>query len=359
MSKTIEQFQVHINAKEHLGEPNDNFYGFRKSQIYINNSSLNIYVTHRNNLVVNTPRQLDSNFPKGDIVIRTIYDFTTTSTIKDVLKCVQDITSQHTLKSTDLKIIEDRLLRSLSRSPFAAKETIVLDRVIPVKAIVEKSMIYLHDDDLLLSTKETACQVLHPFSSEAGLDPETVDYVTNHGLTGFFIELIDNENQSSTRYMFTGRRLLEVNPKRDPNRKSGVYYHHTTHHPLTGSDIKQGFCTLEESLEDVGLYKTRDEAMTGGDPDIISKKELEESKKEVIRAQQELERVKHEASLEKERNEKIRLEREEFYAERKLKRVDTYEERSTVRKDSSEVLKLAAAAVGGAIAVFGIMRVRS
>jgi hypothetical protein len=57
--------------------------------------------------------------------------------------------------------------------------------------------------------------------------------------------------------------------------------------------------------------------------------------------------------------ERIRNLRTDYYEERKYRRNDEFDERSATRKDSSEILKISAAAIGGALAVFGVMRQRS
>lgn len=347
---------IHLDGKELLNDtPGDNQANFRYVRHFINNSSETIHILHRNNLSVPLRKTLDTNYPNGDLIIRSSWQFHGMNMLADARKSLIATFENLQLKSPELIMINKRLIEACNSNPYAPRVTIVIDRIISARRIKEMGSIYLHDEDIIISSTEEANRILHPYSSEGTTDPSYYDYITKNNLNGFFIELIDNEKNTSSRFIYSGKKLLEIQAVVDSKRKSGVYYQHAINHPLTGVELERNYCTLDDAEVVVGLFKTRDEALSGGNPEIISKTEFEESKKELARANHELELVRNESNLTKEKLDRERLERADLYEERKIRRNDYYDDRSYARKDSNEILKLASAAVGAGLAVFGVM----
>jgi len=184
-------------------------------------------------------------------------------------------------------------------------------------------------------------------------------------VSGIFLELIDNENNIKSRYIYVAKQLLEIPVRKDPNRPSGVYFTKAAYDRVNDVHINPEFYSYEDSEKELGLYKTKEEANTGGNPELINKNLLAEKEKELVDAKHRLESI---VSNNKERINQLETELElkkketaaikEEYEEKKIKRTDYYEERSSVRKDSNEIVKFIPAVIAGAVAAFAIISSR-
>jgi hypothetical protein len=204
--------------------------------------------------------------------------------------------------------------------------------------------------------------------------------------SGIFVELIDNENNITNRYMYVARQLLELPARRDQTKQSGVYFTTAVHDKDGDTNMDPKFYSFEDAEEALGLFKTKEEAMTGGNPEFIAKTKYAEQEAALRDAQRELEKVKNDHKIaEQHRLEKMAalkhdLEEKQLYMKekindlehnlektkkrnselkeesdsRKLTRADYYEERSYERKDSSELIKFVPALIVGAIGMFAL-----
>jgi len=170
----------------------------------MNDSSETICVLHRNNLTVPIRRTMDNRYSHGEFTVRSSWIFQGANTIADVRKSIQTTLIKNKSKSVDLGIIDKKIREIMDRNAYAPRITVVIDRVFTVRAIREMGCIYLHDEDIVLSVDDKSHQILHPFSSEGTVDPEQHEFISKNHVTGFFVELVDNEKNSSSRFMFTG-----------------------------------------------------------------------------------------------------------------------------------------------------------
>ena len=348
---------VHLDPTEHGGMSNENEAELSITKLYFNNSSLDVSIAHRNNVCVTLSKTLQQQYVSGDIIIRTEWVFRGNAVSEKAYKSIVDAIQNYNIRTAETALFAQRLKEFVSARPYSSSNLrIVFDRTIKARMIKESTFIYLHDEDILMCSSEHANRILHPNSPEGVTDASHYDYVTNNGMTGFFVEIVDNDSSIGTRFIFTGKRLLEITPVEDINRRTGVYYHVAQNHPAAGVDIEKSYCSSDEAMENIGLFRTKDEAITGGNPENISKSELESMKLQTARAQYDLETFRTENTMLKEKIEKVKLERDDFFNERKSRRTDTYEERSAARKDSSEVYKIAAAIAGTAVAMYFGMR---
>lgn len=346
MSDASQIHHLHLDGKE-LNEQfsGENTAGFRFSRFYINNSSEKISVLHRNNLTVPTRNGLDMRYPHGDFIVRTVWHFTGVNIINDVRRSIAATLNRNKSKSVDIGILEKHLREAYNRNPTSPRVSVVIDRIVPARAIRELGILYLHEEDLVLSLESRSHEFMHPFSSEGHMNPGQLKFVEDSQASGMFIELIDNERQTSSRFMFIGKRIVEVHAKPDANRKSGVYYSHLERHPLSGDNLERQYCTVDQAEEFVGLYKTRDDAMSGGNPEIISKTEFELAKREAAEANAKLEEQKLETAMIREELAQEQARRADHFEERKYARTDYYDDRSATRKDNTELYKI----VGGVV----------
>lgn len=343
----------HLNPNEHYGSVNESESELVITKLYFNNSSLDISVSHRNNVCVTFDKTLQQQYPTGELVIRSEWRFRGNAVAEKTYKSVMDAIQHHNIRTEETSMFAKRLKEFTDARPFASSDLVIaFDRVIKARQIQESKFIYLHDDDILITTRENANRVLHPNSSEGITDASHYDYVSHNGLCGFFVEIVDNDKNIGTRFIYTGKRLIEITPVEDMNRRSGVYYHVAQNHPAAGVEIEKTYCPMDEATEAIGLFRTKEEAITGGNPENISKAELETLKYNSQRLQIEAETLRGENTVLKEKLERNKAERDDFFNERKQVRSDNYEERSQARKDSGEIYKIAAAVVATAVAMY-------
>lgn len=349
---------------------------FKLVQLYINNTDQDVCVIHRNNLPILISKSTAYFGGHGNFVIRTIYHFNSRSQVINTINNLQNIKKTATIKVHELEIVLTALLDAFNSDHRMNFYTVTLDKMVEIKTIRNHARIYIREADVMLCDPRHTLQCFHPYSEEGIENNNYRGLIEEKRISGVFLELIDNENTVKTRYMYVAKKLIEIPARRDKEKESGLYCTLADFDKLSEVHLEPKHYTFDEAEDAVGLYKTREEALTGGNPEMISKTEEERSKrdlldmkrlvdKEKIESEKIITRLNHELEMKKLENTKLKeaidekkLERTDTYDERKTVRADYYESRSAERKDSSDILKLSAAAVGGAIAVFGIMRAR-
>ncbi len=305
-----------------------------------------------------------------------------TNTHKDYVK-IDSKSQLNEPQNEDQKIIKSSLKRSNKlRNEF--DEAIVEYYISRETIDAEGGVVYLPELDIQLSILSAIATPEHPFSAK-GYETHVVydnDFLGSSSLTGVAFKLVDNSGHLGVRYVNLNRQVYQLTPIQDVNLNNGLYV--TTNGLCSGSRrhaaAKTQYYPLDKIQETFGtLYKTAEEARIDGDPDIISKREHERAESELkaetlrlkhqtleterelaeiqrtrdldkqnlVKMQGELDRVKltfdqreqefkaHERNLEHER--KILENELHIY---KMRRGDYYDERSQVRKDSSDIMKM-------------------
>lgn len=286
-----------------------------------------------------------------------------------------------------------------------------LEGIINRSEMQNNNIVHHQETNIIVGLRKEDLLRPHP-SSPAGLqltdlysNPETTDHA------GLFIKIIDNHQTYPSRFFYSGKQLIEVPCHIDQTKANGVYAVVLSKEG-PGLRTRSEFLTYEQAEVEFGLFKTREEAMTAGNPERFF--ELEESKskereKELsrelaeLRHRTELERQKaeaekHAADLKKiqdeqelqtlkarnawlqQQSEQTNRLRDDLYADRKYRREDHYDERSSSRKEKEgknkyqlekykskkekqsagmkfavEAMKLAPVIVMGGIALYGLM----
>ena len=365
----LEHFRV--ESKEYYGyNTNETNTRFRVVQMYENNSPEPITVVLRNNLPI-TVETSEKHFTKDcGLTIRTCYHFNGKDMIVSTINHLSEIMKDRKVNNPDMDIIHNTLLEAYNKANGVINfQSVTIDRFVPYKKICQHTGIYVHEADLLICNPKRLKYMQHPHSEEGMLIESYQRITEKNNISGVFIELIDNDNKISTRYMYLAKRLIEISPRVDKSRRSGVYYT-TTGFDFTGEpEIQPEFHTFEEAEQELGLHKTEEEAKSGGDPETLNRVTENRTKVELLELKRETELERIAFDREKARSdEKLRamqaeldeakILRNDFYEDRKFRRADQYDHRHASRKDSSETLKLAAAAIGGALAVFGLVNGR-
>lgn len=352
---------------EHFRQEAKAFYGFqtnetnvhfRSVQVFENNSNEPITVILRNNLPVIIQNN-DKHFSKdAGLTIRTIYHFNHRNQIVATINHLDEISRNRKVKNDDLDIIQKGLLEIYQSSNGTTNfHSITIDRVVPLKKIYDHSGIYVHESDILICSPKCPVKFMqHPFSEEGMMLKRYHDVIEKNNVSGIFVELIDNDNKISNRYMYVAKRLIEIQPRVDKSRRSGVYYTKAGFDFTGTPEIEPEFHTYEEAEANLGLHKTEEEAITGGDPEYLNRAAENKIKAELLELKRvtEIEKTKSEEKLRvlQADLDTAKAKRNDYFDDQKLRRNDEYENRSYQRKDNSEIWKFASAICITALSVY-------
>lgn len=252
--------------------------------------------------------------------------------------------------------------------------------------------LYLVNLDVVVSTMTGGYVPHHPFSVD-GIRNRLVasnDTINFAGSVGYGLQIVDNEEVFGPRYININKEIYLVQPAKDPGRLSGVYRASTG--PVNESGAvgkpRADYYAFPEAEAMLGMFRSYEEAVVMGDIAAEKKRELDalalelktqehRNKLERLQREEEFETWKrdleqrraaeesdrkaqeHRWKLEEARiNEQAaRLKEEQTRVEHlrgiaALERKDHYEERSYVRKDSSELLKWVPAIAASVAALF-------
>lgn len=354
-----------VFAKSKIGETTatgESLSGdYKFSQYYVNESSVDITITQRNNLPIIVNKAIGHNRDKKQITVKNVFSFKSNEQIVATINNINEYQKTYENKQEDLENIKKILILNYNNDRFCSNISIVINYGIDISIIKENNVVYVPNLDLLINLGTYNNAYPHPFSSEGHGMKEYNDLIKDKKISGIFIELVDNENNIKNRYMYVAKQLLEIPVRKDKNRESGVYFSKATYDRLDEIHIKPEYYNYDKAEVELGLYKTKEEANTGGNPEHISKNELIIKEQELIDARHKMaindlknKELVGSLELELEKIKKDNAKLKEEYEERKYKRTDYYEEKSAVRKDNQEFLKYAPAAIAGLIGIFAI-----
>lgn len=344
---------------------------FRHSVEFINNSNTNLQVVHRNNLAVPVKAEKCYDYTDGNFIVRSTWYFSGFENMRMTIDAINNSLKHQNLSKDELdtfrKLIE--IGSSTSSSSYFRKAEIVMDREYTVRELVENGVTYVHDVDVLITTPPHFGHVAHPYNNQTVATAKYYDFSRDHNASGFFMDIVDNDSVAGKRFVYAGSKLLEIEPRIDGEKQSGVYCCHIEKMSLTGPHVMTDFYTFEDAEKKLGVYANRNDAISGGNPDMVNKIEVERIKAETLILTQAVEKSKYETAIIKEQTERLKAEhlvqidkvkmefeeKKQKLEERKHRRADEYDARSTARKDSSDILKLSVALGGVAFGIFGMV----
>lgn len=366
-------------APEHPENPTAHFtemeVPFRVSTFFINNTPIDITVVFRNNLAqtfIKNPQThnvMSKTFKS--FVIRKVYHFKGAININSTIKRIDEFRKMSNLDNGELEIIHSTLVHATNTIRNCSNVSVAIDRYVETSIFDNQKNIYLTDVDLLLQKDNYDPNVVHPFSVDGVVIDKYKHQLDDKLVSGVFVELIDNDNAITNRFIYLAKQLFTVPTKKDTSRKDGVYFTNVNYNALGDLTIDPFHYSFEEAEEKIGLYKTQEQAITYGNPELACKAEWEQKQKELLEAkrelellrndlkikemnrQEELDQLKHEQELNtaalKEKMAKLEekaAKRKRKYEELKEKmeekrdeRKDHYEEKSQTRKNVLELIK--------------------
>lgn len=268
----------------------------------------------------------------------------------------------------------------------------VSDATVPMEVLTAHPAVYVSNRDVLLSYQDVDKAPAHPFDHPEAYRRAIAALFKGGVGVGMVYDIVDSQSAIGGRYAVFGKRVSYIPSRVDPNRPDGVYLYRVS---IVGGEQKIVTETypLSEAEEKLGLYRTEQEAISGGDVRVLREKELEtvrhdhkllESRlKELqLHKEQELQAVKIEAARSElaHKEQLQKLEHENKIANQKLQamshtwelqklqytqaldqhsmehkyremdRRDYYEARSHERKDRSEEFKFWPVVITGCLA---------
>lgn len=373
---------VEFSRAEALSNTQENLAPFKFSQFYINNSDIDVIIILRNNIPIRSIAGSSGYKKANEIIIRNVYSFQNINIINDTLNNLSQTMKTYAGDSKELSEIRDILLNKSATASglhrFSGSCDITIDRTVRIPELVSKETVYIPESDIVLCAKSLNVACPHPFSNE-GSTLASYSSLINQIRTSASvnIDIVDNENNISKRYLYVAKKVIELETLKDPTRTSGIYVTNVAHGLGRQPIVNTKFHELENAQSELGIFPTIEEAETGGDPNKIQaakvaelQKELEiskyhrelsilENKTKLDAANNELEnfkaqnaRLREEAEIRKMQRDEALREREEAMKYRSMNRDDYYEERSHRRKESLEMLKYIPAFIIGAAAAY-------
>lgn len=329
------------NTQEHCTD-------FQFTQFYLNNTDEDVYVIHRNNLPVYFKKATGHFAGAQDFVIRTTYKFRSSARIIDTINILHKFKNHFHLKQPDLDLMIEALVTAYNSDRNIQVCHVSLDRCISARDIKRNSAMYIEDCDLLITDHRSFGLYPHPYSAEGQVRSDYKKIVQDKKISGIFVELVDNEQVVKNRFMSIGNKIVQIPSTVDGTKESGVYYTRAEYDPLDEVHLHPEYLTFEEAEKSIGLFKTQDEAITNGNPELVHKQQMKE--KEI-----QLENLRIANAGLKEEIDRNKTIRTDEFEERGLIRKQHFEDRNYDRKDQSEFFKLAGVVVATGLGIYVAM----
>lgn len=356
---------------------------FDMNTVYVNGTNRTITVVHRNGMhwCIPPTRGIAKD---GYFRVRISYRFN-----REVFNDTRHISNGPDEDDpNELQILKNGLFAMeegnvLYNSPGALG---VEHRITAEEILARGGNVYAANLDLVLSTEEDPLAVAeHLYSVVASRQQliEADESINSKDSFGYSVRIVDKNGSFGPRFINVNGKVYKVPVSHDRSLQDGVYV--TSSGEISGDydysvpGVKR--YSFEEAEAKVGLYKNHNDALVYGDVIEMEKRKLEEvaAQNKLMEQKLRMERMEREAELDKLKNEmekeKARLEqslaeskalierreyeikqaRDELEHQRKLEALQAkneQEQRSYVRKDTSEVLKFIPLLFTGIIAAF-------
>lgn len=393
--------------------------GFEQKMSISNYTGQAVYIKTQSNIVFAiapignevVSKHLDQNL----VEIRIDYQLSGAADFKETLDLINHtLTSGVPLSPANFELTEAVRAR-IDRDPIIGRHRRLnhVQHFIVNGADLTNGFGYVKELNLMLSFSKAIIAEPHPQSNESWTAPDPRSYSEARQASGNFIRIVDNEQVYPSWFYWSAREVIEVTPTIDRSKVSGVYYSRLKNdNGINGLDTE--YLTFEEATERLGLYTTREEAKSNGDPERLIKHEdgrlavenrslelqlskekhkLQEIEHIVSTKKKEIELLKsdleHQRFLNERRSEDIKLSslelkdaieqsarvRDEVYSKKKAlreeikarrddhydriekKRKTKYEETSFTLKIAETVVKNAPAIILGAATLYGAYKI--
>ena len=347
---------LHVDSSMvHELQTGESHASFRTTTFYINQTHEDLCVIHRNNIPVVVGKSGNLYIGEQVLIVRTLYHFAGRSNIIDAINNLKVMKDASRMPNKDVEMLYTSLLKAHDGNRNLSYHCVGIDKKIPIKEIKDNTAVYVDESDILVCLIKSMKNLSHPYSQEGITSGAPRRYASENKVSGVFIEMIDNESQMNSRYVYMAKEIVEIPARKDKSRKSGVYITRASCDDFDAVSTDVSFHEFPDAQEKVGLYPTRDEAMTFGNPELLLKAEQDKLKSKNLQQETELEELRRSNIKLKEEAEASRLVRTEEADSRKLQRQEFYESRSYQRRDDSELMKTIGTIAVTAVTVAAVM----
>ena len=381
--------QADINLPSHFGKPGMFQTGFKRNKAdggpisitesYFNNTREALTVVKRSGLVIPLPSEPVMGFDeKMGIRIEFRIRNVTVAAMKRQLSLISDEDGE------TLKMFRAAIENSDMR-PMVGGVSICLEYPLTLTELKKYGgTVYYGELDLVVSLQSPDTVIPHPHS-ERGRRASIATMMTKDmdpKAFGYSILTVDNFGQYGPRFLNISGKIYRVDPVQDFSQQDGVYV--TCPKPVDGDLFIEGkeveHHSFENAVDSLGLYKTHEEALTFGDLGTARKAELAKMEQDNLILQRDLNHTKSKLTAEQAESDRQMKEMEATHAREKLEAAqktmkleasvkaaelmaeqrrtemkDLYEQRSLVRKDNSEIIKVIPAIVLGVGAIGAVL----
>ena len=362
-----------LDVPTHFGEatvsperPQDRRIGLSPIEFklsYINNLSCNVTIVNRSGLKFVLQPQFNLVSNKLILRVEIIIHHSVKADIQKLLAGVDDESS------IELQVMKEAFILQVQNNKFSGGSLLIDYPVTFDQLRTLGGSFYFQELDCVISLNDYYSAPVHPYSKE-GLDNHllVIDNANNlnsdSGFT-YSIIMVDSCSKYGSRYLNICNRIYKVVVTKDSNRKDGVYVLSGNHieNDLMPSEKYSKYYSYEEAEEELGLYKSIEDARTLGDAQVARKQEMSKVEYETNKLKIELQSMKHTQELQTIEKEKelhivemekaahaAEIERMRINHEHELKMAreqtkDEYEDKSQRRKNTTEILKIIPAAI--------------
>lgn len=166
--------------------------------------------------------------------------------------------------------------------------TSTFEVAVPAASILAAGVYYCREANMTLTFDKRLCTKPNP-NSDIGRSEESIRFrkeTSSHA--GVMVRVVDNHMETKHRFYFAGKVEVVVPCVQDPESKDGVYITTSNCDPDGALVLHSNYMTFEEAEAHIGLYKTRDQARTAGNPELLLKQEEQQNKFKLLQVESEL-----------------------------------------------------------------------
>lgn len=298
-----------------------------------------------------------SRDPQPHLEVRITYTLKTNGSFAKTKELMDNIIINDKILSSEARSFYEKMQQAIDLEPRVGMHhnfKFSAIRKVREGELANNKSVYLREADIVATYDKSVILKPHPNSNESFQQLDVEMNQSYQGLAGTFLRVIDNEQLVPVWYFYSGRQLIEVPPIYDESKESGVYVTISTKNEGHSLRVDTEFMTFKEAEEKIGLYKTKEEAMTYGNPlelirleeariadnerklkaELLSLRQTHE--REQIQAERELANLRNSNAILKESLEIQSKRRQDLYEEMGLSRKDKFDKRDKKRKKKYE-----------------------
>lgn len=308
---------------------------------YINYLPKPVIVVERDNLKHTVP-PIDCIGERNFIVRREIV-FRDTDRHSSIQEIRRILSIYNNVENSSLTIIKETLLNCRSNTGYNCVR-VFIDYPISMDVFRENDgTVYCQITDKVLSVLPFENAPAHPYAVDTinKLELEEITGELDPNSPTVKIELIDNEHRVSKRFISLLGRVREIKSKQDPSRKSGVYVSTVEKDGFKeeGFTVSQTYYDLEKIEEQLGIFKTKEEAEAAGDLKTYRKENVVLMEHENILLSKLAEKEKVENKIREDSLKLQDLEKQLKLKEEELNRKIAFEDAALKRREEEMLLR--------------------